>query len=405
MYDVVVVGGGPAGLAAASESSKLGLSTLLLDENSRLGGILPQCIHPGFGLHCLGEDLTGPEFAHRLIAEAREGGAEVRTQAHVTSVGMRSDLVKEVVYASPRGTEVVEARAVIYAAGARERHRFEIGIAGDRVAGVYTAGEAQALMDLHGIMPGRRVVIVGSGDVGLIMARRFALEGAEVLGVVEMLPYPGGLARNLMILRDFDIPLYLSHKVTEVRGRGRVERVKVVRVDDELRETDESFWIECDTLLISAGLIPRVKVLRRAGVVMDPATGGPVVNDRLETTLPGVFVAGNSLIINDLVDYAVEQGRTAARGAEEFVREGGIPTRRWIRVKRDGNVGFVVPHMLAGDRDVWLYARVSRPVEDALVEVPEIGLRRKVPVLKPSEMLRLRVGAGVEGERITLVIV
>lgn len=205
-YDVVVIGGGPAGMAAAAKAKELGLNVLLLDENDYLGGILPQCIHPGFGLHYFKEELTGPEFASRLAKRLVELGVEYRTAARVLEIKNYSDLEKVVIFTSPAGVYQVWAKAIIYAAGARERHAFEIGIVGDRVAGIYTAGEAQTLMDIYGVLPGKEVVIVGSGDVGLIMARRFALEGAKVKAVVELMPYPGGLARNVMILRDFNIP-------------------------------------------------------------------------------------------------------------------------------------------------------------------------------------------------------
>ncbi|NJE54950.1 NAD(P)/FAD-dependent oxidoreductase [Thermococcus sp. 21S9] len=393
-YDVVVIGGGPAGMAAAIRAKELGLKVLLLDENDYLGGILPQCIHPGFGLHYYKEELTGPEFASRLAKRLVELGVEYKTATRVLEIKNYSDLEKVVIFTSPSGAYQAWAKAVIYAAGARERHAFEIGIVGDRVSGIYTAGEAQTLMDIYGIMPGKEIVIVGSGDVGLIMARRFALEGAKVKAVVELMPYPGGLARNVMILRDFNIPLYLSHKVVEVRGKGRVERVKVVRVDENLNEIPGSeFWIEADTLIISAGLVPSVKKLKAIGVEIDPATGGPVVNDRLETSVPGIFVAGNSLLINDLVDYVAEQGELAAEGAKEFIENGGIESRKWVKVEKGENVRLLVPHYLSGDRDVYLYLRVSKPMEDVELRIPEIGKRMKLPVVKPAEMLRIKLRA------------
>jgi hypothetical protein len=262
-------------------------------------------------------------------------------------------------------------------------------------------------MDLYGIMPGKEIVIVGSGDVGLIMARRFALEGAKVKAVVELMPYPGGLARNVMILRDFDIPLYLSHKVVEVRGKGRVERVKVVRVDENLNETGEEFWIEADTLIISAGLVPSVKKLKAIGVEIDPSTGGPVVNDRLETSVPGIFVAGNSLLINDLVDYVAEQGELAAEGAKEFIENLGIGSRKWVKVEKGENVRLIAPHYLSGDRDVYLYLRVSKPMEDVELRIPEIGKRMKLPVVKPAEMLRIKLRAEEirKAEKLTVEVV
>ncbi|MDV3103250.1 NAD(P)/FAD-dependent oxidoreductase [Thermococcus waiotapuensis] len=394
-YDVVVIGGGPAGMAAAARARELGLSVLLLEENDYLGGILPQCIHPGFGIHYFREELTGPEFASRLAKRLVELGVEYKTAARVIEIENYSDLEKVVVFASPGGVYQVWTKAIIYAAGARERHAFEIGIAGDRVSGIYTAGEAQTLMDIYGVLPGKEIVIVGSGDVGLIMARRFALEGAKVKAVVELMPYPGGLARNVMILRDFNIPLYLSHKVVEVRGKGRVQRVKVVKVDENFQEVPGSeFWIEADTLIISAGLIPSVKPLRKIGVEIDPATGGPVVNDRLETSVPGIFVAGNSLVINDLVDYVAEQGELAAEGAKEFIENGGIGSRKWVKVEKGSNVRLVLPHYLSGERDVYLYLRVAKPMEDVELRIPEIGKRLRLPVVKPAEMIRLKLKAG-----------
>ncbi len=406
-YDVVVIGGGPAGMAAAIKAKELGLNVLLLDENDYLGGILPQCIHPGFGLHYYREELTGPEFASRLAKNLVELGVEYRTSARVLEIRNYSDLEKFVLFTSPAGIYGVWAKAIIYTAGARERHAFEIGIVGDRVAGIYTAGEAQTLMDIYGIMPGREVVIVGSGDVGLIMARRFALEGAKVKAVVELMPYPGGLARNVMILRDFGIPLYLSHKVVEVRGRRRVEKVKVVKVDENLNETGEEFWIEADTLVVSAGLVPAVKKLKKVGVEIDPATGGPVVNDRLETSVPGIFVAGNSLLINDLVDYVAEQGELASEGAKEFIENGGIESRKWIKVNRGENVRLIVPHYLSGERDVYLYLRVAKPMENVELRIPEIDKRIKLPVAKPAEMLRIKLKAEEirKAERLTVEVV
>jgi len=392
-YDVVVIGGGPAGLAAAIRAREFGLRVLLLENGERLGGILLQCIHPGFGLHYFKEDLTGTEFIYRFINKFLGMEIEYYTGAHVVSIEPFSDLEKKLRVVTSKGVLDITTTTVIYTTGARERHPFEIGITGHRPAGVYTAGEAQTMMDIDGVMPGKEIVIVGSGDVGLIMARRFALEGAHVKAVMEIMPYPGGLMRNVVqCLQDFGVPLRLSHVVTRIEGTKRVEKVILTKVDENLSPipgTEEE--IECDTVVIAAGLVPHLKVLERAGIVIDPATKGPVVNEHLETNIPGIFVAGNALVINDLVDYVVEQGELAAESAYLYVQNKGIPTKKWRKLVKGRNIRLVVPHYLSGDNDVTIYVRVQKPEENVKLRFPEINKEIKLPPVKPAEMIRIKL--------------
>ncbi len=387
-YDVIVIGGGPAGLAAAIKAKELGLKTLLIENTDKLGGIPLQCVHPGFGLHYFKEDLTGTEFIHRFIRKAEDVGLEYRLRTYVLGVDVVAHNEKVVKALSPEGALELSTKTIVYAAGARERQAFEINIVGDRPSGIYTAGEAQTLMDIYGVLPGREVLIVGSGDVGLIMARRFALERAKVVAVVELMPWPGGLTRNIIqCLQDYNIPLLLSHVVLKAHGRERVEKVTIAQVDENLKPipgTEEE--VKCDTLIIAAGLIPNNELLEKMGAVMDPATRGPKVNELLETSVPGVFAAGNALTINDLVDHTVEQGERAAEGAKVFVDNDGIPSTYWRPVVRGRNVRLVVPHYVSGERDVRLYVRVQKPERNVFIQVPEVGKKVFMPRVLPAEM-------------------
>lgn len=392
-YDTIVIGGGPGGLAAAIKARELGLNVLLLENRDVLGGIPLQCVHPGFGLHYFKEDLTGTEFIYRFIDKFEKLGIEGYTNAHLTEIKLISDVEKELKVITPKGIKRLKAISIIYTTGARERHLYEIGVTGNRVPGIFTAGEAQTMMDIYGIMPGKEIVIVGSGDVGLIMARRFALEGAIVKGVIEIMPFPGGLTRNVVqCLHDFGIPLYLSHAVIRVEGTKRVEKIKVCEVDEnlEIKENTEK-EIKCDTVIVAAGLVPYIKILEKIGVTKDGATKGPIVNEYLETSIPGVFTAGNALVINDLVDHVVEQGEKAAYGAKEFVEKGGIPTKRWRRILRGKNVRLLIPHYVSGEKDVVVYARVAKPQEKVIVRFPEIGKEVRLPVVKPAEMVSIKL--------------
>lgn len=410
-YDVIVVGGGPAGLSAAIRAVETGLKTLLLENREMLGGIPLQCVHTGFGIHCFKEDLTGGEFITRLIDRAAEIGLENMVKTHVLRVQVDSASEKTVYAASPRGLLKTKAKAMIYAVGARERHQYEVGLTGDRPDGVYTAGEAQALMDIYGVLPGRRIVILGSGDVGLIMARRLALEKAEVKAVVEVLPYPGGLTRNIVqCLNDFNIPLYLGHMVREVRGSGRVEKVIVARVDGDMKPVEGSeFELECDTLIVSAGLKPDVDILEKMGVEIDPATRGPVVNEFYETSLPLVFAVGNALVVNDLVDYGVEQGEAAANYASKLLEYYATQRLKWRRVDRGRNVRFMVPQLVSGAMDVLFYGRVQHPEDNVRLLIRETGFEKRFSRVKPAEMIRIRIPAEelvkAKGERLTFEVV
>ncbi len=391
-YDIVIVGGGPAGLAAAVSAKKAGAErVLILERDQEAGGILNQCIHNGFGLHTFREELTGPEYAMRFLSMAKE----LRIPCETDTMVMGIDRDKVVTAMNRRqGMFRVRARAIILAMGCRERARGALNIPGYRPAGIFSAGTAQRLVNREGYMPGREVVILGSGDIGLIMARRMTLEGARVHVVAERLPYCGGLQRNVVqCLYDYGIPLRLSHTVVDIRGRERLEGVTLSRVDEWGRPVpgmEEDY--ACDTLLLSVGLIPENELSRSMGVEMDPVTSGPVVNESLETNIPGVFACGNVLHVHDLVDYVSEEATRAGENAAGFA-SGVLPgAENMVPLIAGRGVRYCVPGRIDVKRmaqELPVRFRADRIYREALLTVRCDGrlfLRKKKRIMKPGEM-------------------
>ena len=392
--DVLILGGGPAGLAAAIAAYDAGCRNLLIVErDDRLGGILNQCIHNGFGLHTFQEELTGPEYAQRFIDEVH--ARRIPFLLHTMALSISPDKVVTAVNPTD-GCFVLQAKSIILAMGCRERPRGALNIPGFRPAGIYSAGTAQRLVNIEGRMPGRRVVILGSGDIGLIMARRLTLEGAKVLAVAEIMPYSGGLKRNIVqCLDDFGIPLYLSHTVVDVEGRERVTGVTIAEVDASRRPipgTERHY--DCDTLLLSCGLIPENELSRGLGVAMSPVTNGPLVNEQLETSIPGVFACGNVLHVHDLVDYVSQEAAVAGRAAAETVRA-GESKRHEIPITVSGGVRYTVPATLDPVQihsDLTVRFRVGCVMRNRRLVASFDGepiVRKKRPILAPGEMEQL----------------
>jgi len=341
-YDLVVIGGGPGGLAAAIEARNNGVENILVIERDKeLGGILQQCIHNGFGLHEFKEELTGPEYAERFIKKLKEKNIEYKLDTMVLEV-----TPEKIVHAinTVDGYMMIEAKAIVLAMGCRERTRGAISIPGERPAGVFTAGTAQRFINMEGYMVGKKVLILGSGDIGLIMARRMTLEGAEVQAVVELMPFSGGLARNIaQCLNDYNIPLYLSHTVVDIKGKERVEGVTIAKVDENRRPIPGTeIEYECDTLLLSVGLIPENDISRKTGIVIDRRTSGPVVNEMMETSIPGIFACGNVVHVHDLVDFVSAEARKAGKAAAKFVKD-EVQNGEYVELKNGFGVTYTVP--------------------------------------------------------------
>ncbi len=394
--DAVVVGGGSAGLAAALRLREAGATVAMVEREPFLGGILLQCIHSGFGLQEFGEDLTGPEYAERFIRPALNAGIEMYLDATVTEIG--EDATGRSVTALSRAVGVVRfsARAVVLAMGCRERNRGNVAIAGTRPAGVLTAGLAQRLVNIEGCVPGKNVVIVGSGDIGLILARRLTLVGCTVRAVVEIQSYPSGSVRNIaQCLNDYSIPLHLGHVVTRIEGRDRVEAVRVAPLQDGRPLTGREFRIPCDTVLLSVGLIPENELSRAAGVPINEGTAGPWVDADMMTGARGIFACGNVLHVHDLVDFVTEEARRCADRAAAYLK--GDPREEMIPVKAGANVRSIVPNACAPGRRNVLYLRSLVVKNDALLELSAGGEKlrtKRLAHVQPSEMIRFGLEAG-----------
>ena len=416
-YELVIIGGGPAGLAAAVAAHEAGIQdVLILERDNELGGILNQCIHNGFGLHTFKEELTGPEYAGRFIEQVK--ALEIPYKLDTMVLDLAAD---KTVTAMNRedGLFQLHPKAVILAMGCRERPRGALNIPGFRPAGIYTAGTAQRLVNMEGMMPGRKVVILGSGDIGLIMARRMTLEGAEVKVVAELMPYSGGLKRNIVqCLDDYGIPLKLSHTVVDIQGKKRVEGVTLAQVENgrPIPGTEEQY--ECDTLLLSCGLIPENELSRSAHVALSPLTNGPLVGEDLQTNVPGVFAAGNVLHVHDLVDFVSEEAAAAGRHAAAYIQGGcRCEAARALQVVCEGGVRYSVPvqicpEHLAETDVVTLRFRVSNVFKNKKIVVyagDEVIFSRRRPVLAPGEMETVLLKAGAlkahkEIDRITVTL-
>ena len=390
---VVIIGGGPAGLAAAISAKKAGCGDVLLIERDRiLGGILNQCIHDGFGLHCFKEALSGPEYAQRFIDEFHAMNIQAMTETIVLSLDR--DRVLQV--SSKEGFLEIEARAVVLAMGCRERTAGAISLPGTRPAGVYTAGFAQNIMNLENMMVGKKAVVLGSGDIGLIMARRLTLEGAKVLAVFEILPYSSGLPRNIQqCLNDYDIPLFLSTTITNIHGKDRLEGVTVAQVDDQMQPIEGTDrYMECDTLLLSVGLIPENELSLEADVDINPLTNGAFVDDTLMTSVPGIFACGNVLHVHDLVDHVSTEADLAGKNAAAYAKQEKIPEIHDISITPGEGIRYTLPQVISGKRDVTLSFRVIEPARNKRVKIcdgDKIVKKKKIIRMHPAEMIQVQL--------------
>lgn len=395
--DIAIIGGGPGGLAAAIKAKEEGIDNIIILERSEeLGGLLHQCIHNGFGLVYFKEDLTGPEYAYRFIKKAKQ--LKIKTFLETMVLDINSN--REILAVNSReGLIRFKSKAIILCMGCRERTRGAINIPGTRPAGIFTAGTAQRFINVEGYIPGKEIVILGSGDVGMIMARRLTLEGAKIKAVIEILPYIGGLIRNeIQCLKDFNIPVFLEHTVVNIHGLNRINAVTIAKVDEKKRPipgTERK--IECDTLLLSVGLIPENELSLKANIKLNPLTGGPFVDETMQTTVSGIFAAGNVVHVHDLVDDVTIEGELAGLNAARYIQE-KLPSvkKKKIHIKPGDNIRYVVPSNISGQSGVTLYMRVLHPDKKVTVEVKGKSLaqpvtRRSFPFVRPSEMVRVHL--------------